>query len=98
MSDIGRTAAKSAENAADTIGQLEKDLEEEFQISTQLKRGMESLKKKAEQDDEDKYTDDLEDLLSSMRMIQCWQLSHFQRINKLASENREQARNIQLFS
>jgi len=98
IADIGRTAAKSTENAASTIAQLEKDLEEEFQISTQLKRGMESLKKKAEKDDEDKYTDDLEDLLSSMRMIQCWQLSHFQRINKLASENREQARNIQLFS
>eukprot|EP00580_Thalassiosira_gravida_P017909 CAMPEP_0201662160 /NCGR_PEP_ID=MMETSP0494-20130426/4328_1 /ASSEMBLY_ACC=CAM_ASM_000839 /TAXON_ID=420259 /ORGANISM="Thalassiosira gravida, Strain GMp14c1" /LENGTH=626 /DNA_ID=CAMNT_0048140459 /DNA_START=80 /DNA_END=1960 /DNA_ORIENTATION=- len=96
IEDISRTAFKSAENAASTIVQLEKDLEEEFQTTTQLKRGMEDLKKKAQQDEDDKYTDDLEDLLASLRMVQCWQLSHFQRINKLVSENKEQARSIQL--
>merc|ERR1712025_835383 len=75
IENIGRSAAKSVEDAATTIGQVEKDLEEEFQLTTQLKRGMEDLKKKAQEDQDCKYTDDIEDLLSSLRMIQCWQLS-----------------------
>lgn len=97
IEDIGQAAAKSADAASGTIGQLEKDLEEEFQVTTKLKRGMEDLKKRAQVEEEDECTsDELEELLESLRKIQCWQLSNFQRISKLVSENKDQLRSIHL--
>ena len=99
IDDVVRKSAKSAEDASATIGQLEKDLEEEFEVTTQLKRGLDDFKKMAHDDDNhDKYTDDIEDMLSLLRMIQCWQLSHFQRINKLVAENEEHTRSVALLS
>ena len=96
IEDVKCSAAKSADSTATTIGQLEKDLEEEFQAATQLKRGMDDLKKKFTNDDKTEDLSALEDMLGNLRMIQCCQLSHFQRINKLVAENKEQSRNVQM--
>ena len=87
---------RSHEGLAGAIGQLEKDVEEEFQITTQLKNGTENLIMKLGNDKNSHYVNDVEDLLGNVRMIQCWQLSHFQLINKLVSENKDQVRSIQL--
>ena len=78
------------------IGQLEKDVEEEFQITTQLKNGTEKLVIKLGEDKNSHYVNDVEDLLGNVRLIQCCQLSHFQLINNLVTENKAEVRSIQL--
>merc|ERR1712037_779403 len=76
IDEVKSTASKVADSTAQAIGQLERDLEEEFQIATKFKRDIEELKKKSTKEKAESYTEDFEDLLSSLRMIQCWQLSH----------------------
>jgi predicted nucleic acid-binding Zn-ribbon protein len=93
----GKNAATKVSNdLGETISQLEKDLEEEFQITTQLKNGAEELIVKHVADKNANLTHEIEDILGDVRMIQCWQLSHFQLITKLISENKEQVRSIRL--
>lgn len=93
----GKNAAtKVSKDLGETISQLEKDLEEEFQITTQLKNGAEELIVKHVADKNANLTHEIEDILGDVRMIQCWQLSHFQLITKLISENKEQVRSIRL--
>ena len=89
------TAAKLADDTATSVGQLEKDIEEEFQVSTQLKRDMEDLKKKFTKEDNEEGANEIENLLASLRMVQVWQLSHFQRIGNLVFKNKEHARGLQ---
>jgi len=97
LNTLSQASEKVGETACTSMAQLEKDLEEEFQITTQLKRGMEELKKKVQKnEDGNDYEKEVEELLGSLRMIQCWQLSHFQRINKLEVENKKLARGAQL--
>lgn len=93
----GKNAAtKISKYLSETINQLEKDLKEEFQITTQLKNGAEELIVKHVADKNANLVDEIEGILGDVRMIQCWQLSHFQIITKLISENKEQARSIRL--
>lgn len=89
-------ATKVSKDLAETISQLEKDLEEEFQITTQLKNGAEELIVKHVADNGANLIHEIEDILGDVRMVQCWQLSHFQLITKLISENKEQVRSIRL--
>lgn len=96
IDEVKSSAADAAESTASTIGLLEKDIEEEFQIATSLKRGMEDLKKRLASDGDEDAADEMEALLASLRKIQVWQLSHFERINKMTTENKEQARKVQL--
>jgi len=93
---VKKSAARSHEGLAGAIGQLEKDVEEEFQITTQLKNGTEKLIMKLGEDKNINYVNDVEDILGNVRMIQCCQLSHFQLINNLVTENKDQVRSIQL--
>ena len=93
----GKNAAtKVSKDLAETINQLEKDLEEEFQITTQLKNGAEELIVKHVADKNANLIHEIEGILGDVRMIQCWQLSHFQLITKLISENKEQVRSVRL--
>ena len=94
ISKVKITAAKLADDTATSVGQIEKDLEEEFQVTTQLKRDMEDLKKKFTKEDNNEGANEIENLLGSLREVQVWQLSHFSRFNKLVTENKEQARGI----
>ena len=89
------TAAKLADDTATSVGQLEKDIEEEFQVSTQLKRDMEDLKKKFTKEDNEEGANEIENLLANLRKVQVWQLSHFQRIGNLVFKNKEHARGLQ---
>ena len=93
---VKTSAARAHEGLAGAIGQLEKDVEEEFQITTQLKNGTEKLVMKLGEDKNSHYVNDVEDLLGNVRMIQCCQLSHFQLINNLVTENKAEVRSIQL--
>ncbi|KAL3791456.1 hypothetical protein ACHAW5_008075 [Stephanodiscus triporus] len=86
----------SAEGMAGAIGELEKNVEEEFKIASQLKDGTEKLLSMLGDDKNSNYVDDVKNLLGDVRMIQSWQLSHFQLLNQLVTENREQIRSIQL--
>ena len=94
ISKVKITAAKLADDTATSVGQIEKDLDEEFQVTTQLKRDMEDLKKKFTKEDNNEGANEIENLLGSLREVQVWQLSHFSRFNKLVTENKEQARGI----
>ena len=96
IEEVKRFVAQSFENIAGAIGQLEKDVEEEFQVTTQLKDGTEKLVEKLRKDKNSNYVSDVENLLGDVRMIQSWQLSHFELINKVVTENKDQVRNIQL--
>ncbi len=93
---VKTSAVRAHEGLAGAIGQLEKDVEEEFQITTQLKNGTEKLVMKLGEDKNSHYVNDVEDLLGNVRMIQCCQLSHFQLINNLVTENKAEVRSIQL--
>lgn len=93
---VKTSAARAHEGLAGAIGQLEKDVEEEFQITTQLKNRTEKLVMKLGEDKNSHYVNDVEDLLGNVRMIQCCQLSHFQLINNLVTENKAEVRSIQL--
>ena len=89
IKSLASTSIETADSTFFTLSQLEEDIDEEFQVATKLKRTMDGLKMRAFKDGNEKLADEVEGLLSSLRMIQCWQLSHFQRINKLASKNNE---------
>lgn len=78
IAEASRAATASADATSGSIARLEKDLEEEFRIANKLKRDMEALKKRSMNEDNEAFADDLEELLSGLRRIQCWQLSHFQ--------------------
>ena len=92
---VKTNAAKLADDTATSVGQIEKDLDEEFQVSTQLKRDMEDLKKKFTKEDNEEGANEIENLLASLRKVQVWQLSHFQRIGNLVFKNKEHARGLQ---
>jgi len=96
MEEMKKSTTQATEDLAAAIGQLEKDIEEEFQVTTQLKNGTEKLIMKLGDDKNSQYVDEVEDLLGNVRMIQCYQLSHFQMMNELAIKNRDQVRSIQL--
>ena len=70
--DGGENAAtKVSKDMAETISRLEKDLEEEFQITTQLKNGTEELMEKLGVDKSANCIDKVEGMLGDIRMIQC---------------------------
>ena len=92
---IVTTAAKLADDTATSVGQLENDVEEEFQISTKLKRDMEDLKKKFSNEHNEEGANEIDNFLGSLRVVQVWQLSHLQRIGNLVTKNKEQARGLQ---
>ena len=96
MEEMKKSTTQATEDLAAAIGQLEKGIEEEFQVTTQLKNGTEKLIMKLGDDKNSQYVDEVEDLLGNVRMIQCYQLSHFQMMNELAIKNRDQVRSIQL--
>ena len=96
MEEIKKSTTQATEDLAAAIGRLEKDIEEEFQITTQLKNGTEKLIMKLGDDKISHYVDEVEDLLGNVRMIQCYQLSHFQMMNELVAKNRDQVRSINL--
>ena len=92
---VKTNAAKLADDTATSVGQIEKDLDEEFQVTTQLKRDMEDLKKKFTKEDNEEGANEIENLLANLRKVQVWQLSHFQRIGNLVFKNKEHARGLQ---
>jgi chromosome segregation ATPase len=96
MEEMKKSTTKANEDLLAAIQQLEKDIEEEFQVTTQLKNGTKKLVMKLGDDKNSHYVDVVEDLLGNVRMIQCYQLSHFQIMNELVTKNRDQVKSIQL--
>ena len=96
MEEMKKSTTQATEDLVGAICQLEKDIDDEFQVTTQLKNGTEKLITKLGDDKNSHYVDEVEDLLGNVRMIQCYQLSHFQMMNELATKYRGQIRSIQL--
>ena len=96
MEEMKKSTTQATEDVFGAICQLEKDIDEEFQVTTQLKNGTEKLIMKLGEDNNSHCVDEVEDLLGNVRMIQCYQLSHFQMMNELATKNRGQIRSMQL--
>jgi chromosome segregation ATPase len=95
MEKLKKSLVLSHKDLASSIGQLEKDLNEEFQITAELKTSAEELALKLnEGKDNSGCVDNAEDILGNLRMIQCWQVSHIQLMNKLLTENNDQVRSI----
>ena len=95
MEKLKKSLASSHKDLASSIGQLEKDLNEEFQITAELKTSAEELILKLNDDkDKSECLDNAEEVLGNLRMIQCWQVSHIQLMHKLVTENKEQVRRI----
>ena len=93
---VKKSVARSHKGLAGAIGQLKKDVKEEFQITAQLKNGTENLIMTLGKDINMLTMLKTEDLLRQVCLIQCWQLSHFQLINNLVTKNKDQVRSIQL--
>jgi chromosome segregation ATPase len=96
MEEMKKSTTQATEDLVGAICQLEKDIDDEFQVTTQLKNGTEKLIMKLGDNKNSHYVDEVEDLLGNVRMIQCYQLSHFQMMNELATKYRGQIRSIQL--
>ena len=96
MEEMKKSITQATEDMLGAICQLEKNIDEEFQVTTQLKDGTEKLIMKLGDDNNSNYVDEVEDILGNVRMIQCYQLSHFQMMNELATKNQGQIKSIQL--
>ncbi len=96
MEEMKKSTTQATEDMLGAMCQLEKNINEEFQVTTQLKDGTEKLIMKLGDDNNSNYVDEVEDILGNVRMIQCYQLSHFQMMNELATKNRGQIKSIQL--
>jgi chromosome segregation ATPase len=92
MVKLTESLAFSRKDMASSMGRLEKDLNEEYKITTELKSRTEDLISKLDVDkNNSNYVQDVRDLLGSVRMIRSWQASHIQLISKLVFESKEQA-------
>ncbi|KAL3827486.1 hypothetical protein ACHAXA_003755 [Cyclostephanos tholiformis] len=95
MEEMTKSLAEYHEGLVSSISQLEEDLSEEFLITTELKTGTEKLISKLNEEKVNGvHADEVEDLLGNVRMIQSWQVSHIQLINKLVNENKDKVRSI----
>ena len=83
--------ARSFEDLTETIGQLEKDFEEEFALTSELKDIAENLMTKGGGE----YDTEVADILGNVSLIQCLQISYLETVNRIYVENKEQVKCIQ---
>ena len=91
VEEVKLSMARSFEDLTETIGQLEKDFEEEFALTSELKDIAENLMTKGGGE----YDTEVADILGNVSLIQCLQISYLETVNRIYVENKEQVKCIQ---